>query len=254
MKILPPKSVDLILCDLPYGTTCLEWDSVIDFKALWAEYDRIIKDDGVICLFSAQPFTSALIMSNLSLYRYSWIWDKQGATGFLNCSTRPLKSTEDICVFSKATVGSLSKNPMRYYPQGLIRVKARKRNNPNSTFRKSQGYNGHNQLNTDTEFVQEFTNYPTEILRFKRELKPVHPTQKPVDLLKYLIRTYTREGEVVLDNCMGSGSTGVACVQTNRRFIGMEITEEYFSIAKQRITSAKQEKDGFRFLETEELW
>lgn len=240
LKILPTlsdKSVDMILCDLPYGTTCLEWDSVINFEQLWLQYERIIKDNSVIALFSTQPFTSILITSNLNLYRYSWVWDKCGATGFLNANYAPLKATEDINIFSKGTVGSLSKNPIIYYPQGVQRVNKQKYNNPNSKWRENKGYKGHNQLNTDSEYTQEYTGYPTNILRFKRELKPVHPTQKPVELLEYLIQTYTKENDIVLDNCMGSGSTGVACKNLNRNFIGIEINKEYFDIAENRINN-----------------
>lgn len=235
MDSIPAKSVDMILCDLPYGTTCLKWDSVLDSEKLWKHYERIIKDNGAIVLFSAQPFTSALIMSNTKLYRYSWVWDKCGATGFLNANYAPLKATEDINVFSKGTVGSLSKNPIRYYPQGVTEINQKKRNNPKSKWRENKGYGGHNVLNSDKEYTQKYTGYPTNILCFKREAKPVHPTQKPVELLSYLIKTYTKEGETVLDNCMGSGSTGVACASTGRNFIGIEKEEKYFNIALRRI-------------------
>ena len=238
MSTIPDKSVDMILCDLPYGTTCLKWDNVIDSEKLWAQYERIIKDNGAIVLFSAQPFTSALIMSNIKLYRYSWVWDKCGATGFLNANYAPLKATEDINVFSKGTVGSLSKNPVVYYPQGVVEVNQKKKNNPNSKWRQNKGYGGHNKLNSDTEYVQKYTGYPTNILRFKREAKPVHPTQKPVSLLEFLVKSYTLPGETVLDNCMGSGSTGVACANTGRAFIGIEKEQKYFETAKSRIEEA----------------
>lgn len=236
MCSIPDKSIDLILCDLPYGTTALSWDKVLDFNILWREYERIIKDDGIIALFSLEPFTSLLITSNIKMYRYSWIWKKDTATGHLNANYKPLNTTEDICVFSRGTVGSLSKKPIRYYPIGLVEVNKQKRNNPNSTWRKNKGYNSmNNKLNSNEPFVQKFTGYPNNILEFKRDKEKLHPTQKPVELLEYLIKTYTKEGETVLDNCMGSGSTGVACVHTKRKFIGIELNEKYFDIAKKRI-------------------
>lgn len=236
MKDISDKSIDMVLCDLPYGATALKWDNVIDFKLLWQEYERIIKDDGIICLFGIQPFTSMLIASNLKLYRYSWIWEKNSATGHLNANYKPLNITEDICIFSKGKVGSLSKNPIRYYPQNVKEINLKKKNNPNSTWRKRKGYNSMNNiLNSDKEFTQKYTGYPTNILKFKRDKCTYHPAQKPVALLEYLIKTYTNEGDTVLDNCMGSGSTGVACINTNRNFIGMELDEKYFNIAKERI-------------------
>ena len=236
MKDIPDKSIDCIICDLPYNTTCLKWDVVIDFNQLWTQYTRLIKDNGVICLFGTQPFTTMLISSNLYLYRYSWIWEKETPTGFLNANYAPLKKTEDICVFSKGTVGSLSKNPIIYYPQGVVAVNKVKKNNPNSTWRENKGYSGKgNQLNSNTEYIQKYTNYPTNILKFARDKKAVHPTQKPVALIEYLIKTYSKEGDCILDNCMGSGTTGVACKNLNRNFIGIELDEKYFNIAEKRI-------------------
>lgn len=238
MKDIPDKSIDMILCDLPYGTTACKWDTIIPFDDLWQHYERIIKDDGIICLFGIQPFTSELIHSNLRLFRYSWIWKKDTATGHLNANYKPLNITEDICIFSKGTVGSLSKKPIRYYPLGLRQVNIHKKNNPNSNWRKNKGYNSMNNiLNSNKPFIQKYTGYPINILEFKRDKEKLHPTQKPVELLEYLIKTYTNENDLVLDNCMGSGSTGVACVNTNRNFIGIEISEEYFDIAKERINN-----------------
>lgn len=238
MKSIEDKSVDMILCDLPYGTTALSWDKIINLKTLWEEYERIIKDNGIIALFSMEPFTSLLITSNLNMYRYSWIWKKETATGHLNANYKPLNITEDVCVFSRGTVGSLSKNPIIYYPIGLKEVNIQKKNNPNSTWRKNKGYNSSNNLlNSDKPFVQKYTGYPNNILEFKRDKEKLHPTQKPVALMEYLIKTYTNEGELVLDNCMGSGSTGVACINTGRDFIGIELDENYFNIAKDRINN-----------------
>ena len=236
MAGIEDKSIDLILCDPPYGATCLKWDKVIDFEQMWREYKRIIKDDGVIAIFGIQPFTSMLITSNPEMYRYSWVWRKDSATGHLNANYKPMQITEDINVFSYGKVGSLSKNPIRYNPQGVTEVNIKKRNNPNSTWRKNKGYGGENNLlNSDKPFTQKYTGYPDNILVFPRDKHAVHPTQKPVALLEYLIRTYTKENEVVLDNCMGSGSTGVACMNTNRRFIGIELDAQHFDTAKRRM-------------------
>lgn len=239
MKDIPDQSIDLILCDLPYGTTALKWDKVINNTLLWEQYKRIIKPNGIICLFAIQPFTSALIMSNVEMYRYSWIWEKDTPTGFLNCKYKPLNLTEDIAVFSFGTVGSLSKQPIIYYPQGLTEINKIKHNNPDSNWRENKGYpSTGNVLNSDKEYIQTHTGYPTNILKFARDKNAIHPTQKPVALLEYLIKTYTQEGQVVLDNCMGSGSTGVACKNTNRDFIGIELDEKYFTLAKERIEKA----------------
>ena len=241
MKNIEDKSVDCIICDPPYGTTCLKWDNVIDFESMWREYKRIIKDNGVIVLFGIQPFTSMLIASNQDMYRYSWIWKKDTATGHLNANYKPMQITEDINVFSFGKVGSLSKNPITYYPQGVVEVNIEKRNNPNSTWRKNKGYESMgNKLNSNEPFVQKYTGYPNNILEFARDKDAVHPTQKQVALLEYLIKTYTKEGEVVLDNCMGSGSTGVACINVGRKFIGIELEEQYFNIAKNRIEELRQ--------------
>jgi site-specific DNA-methyltransferase (adenine-specific) len=236
MNGIPDKSVDMILADLPYGTTANKWDSPIDSDKLWAHYKRIIKPDGIIALFAAQPFTTHLISSNLEMWRYNWVWQKEGASNFLNSHYAPLKITEDICIFAFTSVGSLSKNKIKYNPQGLVEVNIQKKNNPNSKLRKSFGYGGGNNLiNTDKEFIQKYTNYPTNILFFERDKDAIHPTQKPVKLLSYLIQTYTNEGDTVLDNTMGSGSTGVAAVSLNRNFIGIELNTEYFNVAEQRI-------------------
>lgn len=236
MKEIPNNSIDCIICDLPYGTTAHKWDAIIPFESLWSQYNRIIKQNGVIVLFATEPFTSSLIMSNPNLYRYSWIWEKESANGFLNANYAPLKITEDICVFSKAKVGSLSKNPIVFHPPTLVPINKAKRNNPKSNYRKQNGYQSSNNiLNSDKEYTQKYTGYPNNILFFARDSVTYHPTQKPIDLLKYLIKTYTNEEDIVLDNCMGSGTTGVACKHLNRKFIGIEKDNEYFEIAKKRI-------------------
>lgn len=218
MKSIPDASVDLILCDLPYGTTQNKWDAVIPFAELWTEYERICT--GAFVLTASQPFTSALLMSRPTLFKYAWVWEKSAATGHLNAKRMPMKLHEDVLVFSRMKVP--------YNPQGLVPF--------HRTVRR--GGNGSNFGTSGCENFQEFTNYPRSILRFAGDAKPVHPTQKPVALMEYLIRTYTNEGDVVLDNCMGSGTTGVACMNTGRQFIGMEQLPEYFDIAKARIETA----------------
>lgn len=218
MKSIPDASVDMILCDLPYGTTQNKWDAIIPFTELWREYGRICS--GAIVLTASQPFTSAMVMSRPDWFRYSWVWEKSSATGHLNAKRMPMKLHEDILVFSR--------KPAPYNPQGLLPFnKMTKRGNNGSNFGKSGAEN-----------FQDFTNYPRSILRFGSDTKPVHPTQKPVALMEYLIRTYTNEGDTVLDNCMGSGTTGVACMQSGRKFIGMEMDAGYFEIAKGRIQAA----------------
>lgn len=221
MKDIPDGSIDMILCDLPYGTTACKWDSVIPFEPLWKQYKRLIKKTGVIVLFSSQSFTTALINSNLSWYKYNWYWKKNNKTGALSSKVQPMRCVEDICVFYK--------QKPTYNPQGLVKLEKpiyHKIKSSNIYGRRSNGS------------IQRYTNYPTHILEFNNNDKRVHPTQKPVALLEYLIRTYTDEGETVLDNCMGSGSTGVACMNTGRQFIGIEKEQEYFEIAKQRIKEA----------------
>lgn len=210
---------------MPYGTTDCKWDSIIPFAPLWEQYDRVIKNNGAIVLFSAQPFTTKLINSNIKRFRYCWYWVKPQVTGFALAKRQPLRVIEDICVFYKKT-------PI-YNPQGLIEIK-----NPKSKVRRTKGeriYTKH----LEKEYTSKYTNYPKHTLFYSRESKNrLHPTQKPVPLLEYLIKTYTNEGETVLDNCMGSGSTGVACVNTGRKFIGIELDNTYFETAKQRIDNA----------------
>lgn len=241
MNGIESGSVDLVLCDLPFGTTAHKWDSIIPYDKLWEHYHRIVKNDGVVVLFATQPFTSTLICSNLEEWRYNWIWEKESANGFLNSAYAPLKKTEDICVFSKATVGSLSKNPIKFF---IEREEGKmKRNNPNSKFRKNSGYDGlNNKLNSNKEYVSH-SNVPSNILKCKRDSEKFHPTQKPIELLKKLIGFYTKEGDVVLDNCLGSGSTCVASLIMKRKFIGIEKDENYFEIAKKRIE--EYQKDIF---------
>ena len=215
MKTIEAGSVDMILCDLPYGTTQNKWDSIIPLELLWREYNRICR--GAIVLTAAQPFTSVLIASNLKDFKYVWYWRKNRATNVLNAKKMPLRDTEEVCVFRKGV----------YNPQGLIRVDQPSRNSVKDYDNYGTG--------TGKSYVQEFSNYPKQTLEFHSVQRTVHPTQKPVSLMEYLIKTYTNEGDTVLDNCMGSGTTGIACKNTGRQFIGIERDPSYFSIAKKRI-------------------
>jgi site-specific DNA-methyltransferase (adenine-specific) len=259
MKKIEDNSVDLILCDLPYGTTdrsgvekkngnnrLLKWDTVIPLESLWLEYKRVLKPKGVVVLTADQPFTSKLIMSNIEWFKYEWIWKKKKTTGFLLANYRPMKQTEDVIVFSPAHAAAASRHGgnMTYNPQGLIEKKVKKKNDPNrlGKFLHNPEHMGKgNKLLHETEYEQKFTNYPSEIIEFGLDRNVVHETQKPVALMEYLIRTYSNEGEIVLDNCMGSGTTGVACINTNRKFIGIEKKDEYYDAAKKRISISEQE-------------
>ena len=222
MKEIPDKSIDMILCDLPYGTTACKWDTIIPFEPLWGGYLRIIKPNGAIVLFCKQPFTTELIHSNLNLFKYVLVWQKDNHDNPLMAKKRFLNITEDIAIFYQ--------KQCTYNPQGIIEV--------NKITKQGRGCSLSQRNDRKSEYVQTFTNYPRNILTFKRDLPNIHPTQKPVALLEYLIKTYTNEGETVLDNCMGSGSTGVACINTNRNFIGYELDEKYFEIAGKRINEA----------------
>lgn len=239
MKQIPDKSVDMILCDPPYGTTACKWDSVIDFNLMWEHIERIVKDDSAIVLFGNEPFSSFLRMSNIKRYKYDWKWLKNTKTGFQTVKTQPMRRYEDVMVFSKGTIASGSDRNMKYYPQGLIEVNKKK------TVGKKPEYIGQRKNQEGKTYIAKYSHYPTNILEFKRETKVLHPTQKPVDLLKYLVNTYTNENEIVLDFTMGSGSTGVACVNTNRRFIGIELDEHYFDISCGRINQEYKYKEEY---------
>lgn len=227
---VPDKSVDLILCDLPYGTTQNKWDTVIPFEALWAHYNRICK--GAIVLTSAQPFTSVLIVSNLQQFKYQWVWNKSKVTGVLNAKKQPLRNHEDICVFYQ-------KQPT-YNPQGVVNCNIQSSTGVSGG--KSSANYGKIRQTESGKYTQRQTGYPRSVLSIASEGDTVHPTQKPVALMEYLIKTYTNEGDTVLDNCMGSGTTGVACANTNRKFIGMELDRDYFRIARRRISEAYKTK------------
>ena len=232
MKDIPDKSVDMILCDLPYGTTANKWDIVIPFEPLWEQYNRVIKHSGAIVLFASMPFTANLVSSNTKGFKYSWIWNKHAFANQMQAHYAPLKVTEDILVFTK------DGKKANYNPQNLIEINQSTRQGEKVT--ENIGGGTRNKI-----YKQKYTNYPRNILSFKRDNSRLHPTQKPIPLLEYLIKTYTHEGETVLDNCMGSGSTGVACVNTGRSFIGMELEEKYFEIAEQRINEARRNVELF---------
>lgn len=222
MSKIPDGSIDCVICDLPYGTTACSWDTIIPFEELWKQYNRIVKDNAPIVLFGAEPFSTLLRMSNIKNYKYDWYWLKNNVTGFSFAKTQPMRQIETISVFGKSTPN--------YYPQGLTKIekKVEKRNEKSDTII--------SKTLKEKSFIQEYTGYPKNVLRYDKEVKGTfHPTQKPVSLLEYLIKTYTKENEVVLDNCMGSGTTAIACVNTNRRFIGFETNEEYYRQALERI-------------------
>ena len=241
MKGIPDGSIDAIITDPPYEKTRGRWDSVIDLDLMWVELKRIIKPNGAIVLFGNEPFSSKVRCSNLDEYRYDWKWVKNRATGFPNCNYRPMNKYEDIMVFSKANASTGGKkNSMEYYPQNLIISNKVKKNTPkrHGLIQKDTNNVGKNNiLMQPTEYVQKYTNYPNNILNFDCDSKYVHPTQKPILLMEYLIKTYTNENETVLDFTMGSGSTGVAAKNLNRNFIGIEQDDKYFDIANERINS-----------------
>lgn len=229
MKYVPDKSVDLILADLPYGTTACKWDSIIPFEPLWTEYERIIKDNGAIVLTACQPFTSKLIASNFKIFRYEWIWKKGNhVTGFPNANRMPMKNHENVCVFYK-------KLPT-YNPQGVQHIKpVLVRNSPNM---KVMGKRNNDSLKK--HHVVKKKNYPKSVIDFPRDIGTFHPTQKPIALFEYLVRTYTNEGDTVLDNCMGGFTTAVACDNTGRNWIGFELEHEYCENGRGRINENRK--------------
>jgi len=244
MKLIPDNSIDLILCDLPYGVTKCKWDSVIDIDLLWKEYKRIIKKpQGVIALFAQQPFTSLIISKCFELFKYNIFWKKSRVTGFLLANYRPMKCIEEICIFSYggAAAASRHKGNMTYNPQGLITKVVNKKNSAKrigKMLNQKHHLGPNNKLTSDKPYQQKFTNYPKELVEFdivSKEESTNHETQKPIKLIEYLVKTYSNEGDVVLDNAMGSGTTGVACKNTNRKFIGIELKKEYFDLATERI-------------------
>ena len=237
MKKIKDNSIDMILCDLPYGTTACKWDSVIPFEPLWEQYNRIIKDNGAIVLFGSEPFSTHLRMSQINEYKYDWIWVKSKGLGFQHSKNMPLKRHEIISVFSKGSMGHkslLGDKRMQYNPQGVVYT-----DEIGIVDAKKHGANLGARPKQVGKQYKKAKNFPSSVLKFDSE-QGLHPTQKPVALLEYLIKTYTNVGETVLDNCMGSGSTGVACVYNGRKFVGIELDENYFNIAKERIEHAKE--------------
>ena len=214
--------VDCVITDLPYGITARnKWDNIIPLNIMWEKLNNLVKENGTVALFCSQPFTTKLINSNLNSFKYEWIWEKNNSTGFMNANKIPLRKHENIAIFYK--------KQCTYNPQGLIPY-----NKINKRGKVGLNYNDVN----SNKYIQKYTNYPTQILKFSYDKERLHPTQKPVALLEYLTKTYTNENETVLDFTMGSGSTGVACMNANRKFIGIELDKNYFNIAKQRIEEA----------------
>jgi site-specific DNA-methyltransferase (adenine-specific) len=234
MKYIDDKSIDMILCDLPYGTTACKWDTIIPFEPLWEQYERVIKDNGAIVLFGQEPFSSYLRVSNIENFKYDWYWEKERLTNIAQVKKRPGKTVETISVFYK--------KQCTYNPQ-MQKYEGKKRTN-----KVKNGKLG-KLIDDGTKRVKEYQDtgwrYPTQVLRFQRDIltSNLHPTQKPVALCEYLIKTYTNEGETVLDNCIGSGTTAIACINTNRNFIGFELDEHYYEIANERIQKALAEKE-----------
>ena len=228
MKDIPDKSIDMILCDLPYGTTACKWDTIIPFEPLWEQYKRIIKDNGAIVMTASQPFTTDLINSNREMFKYELIWEKDRPTGMFLAKLQPMKYHENIIVFSKSKT--------TYNPQMIDGKK-------NHSVGKGISKSSHYDLPILTDRENSSQKYPKSIIQFKREHPPIHPTQKPVELFEYLIKTYTNEGDLVLDNCAGSGTTGVACKNLNRKFILIEKEEKYIKVIEERL--GQQSATGF---------
>ena len=234
MKDIPDKSIDMILCDLPYQTTACHWDILIPFEPLWEQYKRIIKDNGAIVLTASQPFTSALVMSNIKDFRYCWVWDKKKGGNIMNLKSQPYKVHEDVCVFSI--------KPHLYYP---IMTEQKERTGKTYSKGEANGIENYGDIRTYNK------KYPKSILEISNadQREKIHPTQKPVPLFEYLIKTYTNEGDLVLDNCAGSFTTAIAAINTNRNYICMEKDETYFNIGKDRIEKHLTEKKNNLFYE-----
>lgn len=237
MKGLDAGSVDAVICDPPYGTTACAWDSVIPFAPMWECIKRAIKPRGAVVLFGSEPFSSLLRCSNLDWYKYDWVWEKNRPTDFVNANNKPLKSHENISIFSDGTTANGSLRKMVYAPVGV-----RKANICNR--RGSRGNAAGERPNQKDSYTQTSTDFPRSVLHFDVALETVHPTQKPVDLMAYLIKTYTNPGDTVLDFTMGSGSTGAAAIETGRKFIGIELDPHYFAVASERIEAAYRKAQG----------
>jgi len=230
MKEIPDGSVDMVLTDPPYGTTACKWDTIIPLEPMWEQLKRVTKENGAIVMTASQPFTSVLVMSNLKMFKYCWAWEKNKATGHLNSKKRPLVAHEDVAVFYD--------NPAMYNPQGLL-VKEKPTISKGDRGKKGIGSSGDVYGLAAKDAIQTHTNYPRSVIQVGVDMKAqYHPTQKPVALMEYLIKTYTNESETVLDFTMGSGTTGVAAKNLNRNFIGIELDEVYFKIAEERINKS----------------
>ena len=243
MKRIPEGSVDMILCDLPYGTTACSWDTIIPFEPLWEQYERVVKNNGAIVLTASQPFTSALVMSNPRAFKHSWVWHKKNAGNVLTAKYSPLKTTEDVLVFSKKG------KRVNYYPIFSYGHKDRSQDKPMkkktdlfSVIKSGEFKPGNNKPGD--------ARYPKHLIEFSNASRVgvVHPTQKPVALFEYLIKTYTNKGETVLDNCMGSGTTAIACMNTERNFIGFELDETYYEKSLERIKQHTTQTELFDYL------
>ncbi len=233
MKDIPDKSVDLVLTDLPYATTANSWDSLIPMDALWEQWNRVLVDNGTVLLFGSEPFSTKLRMTALDKFKYDWIWKKPYTTGFVHAKNMPLKDYEIISVFSKGKMGHrslLGDSRMTYNPQGVIqchKLKHAGKNKYGNIVRKN--------ASLKEDYYSEYSNFPRMCLEYGRDKDSFHPTQKPVALVSYLVKTYTNVGGVVLDCCMGSGTTAVAAIRTNRQFVGFELNKEYYDKACERI-------------------
>ena len=234
MKNIPDKSIDMILCDLPYGTTACKLDNVIPFEPLWEQYNRIIRENGIIALFGSEPFSTKVRVSAFDMYKYDWYWKKKKSNGFQHAKNRPLMAIETISIFSKSPMGHkslLGDKRMAYYPQGVTsKCQAVVKDGKHGRILGARP----NQVG---RVYEAFTNFPNNVLEYDNlwGKKAIHPTQKPVELIEYLIKTYTNEGKLVLDNCIGIGTTAIACMNTNRNFIGFEMDSKYYEIANNRI-------------------
>lgn len=242
MASLPDSSIDAVICDPPYGTTACKWDVVIPFNEMWQQLNRITKSNGAIVLFGSQPFTSLLISSNLVDFKYCWIYKKSKPSNFFAAKFQPLNDTEDVCVFSRGGANNGTKNRMIYNPQGIVKIEKHCKNS--KTIGGKIGEQHKTSMKRGANYIQEFCNYPKKTIEFNSQKATVHPTQKPVSLMEYLVKTYTHEGDTVLDFTMGSGTTGVACANLNRNFIGIERDKSYFDIAVERINKVVSQKES----------
>ena len=234
MSNIPDSSVDMVLADPPYGTTACKWDSIIALEPMWEHLKRVIKPNGAIVMTASQPFTTTLIASNMKMFKYCWVWDKVRGSNFFAAKFQPLNNTEDVIVFSKGGCNNGAKNPVSYNPLGVSACNIETKNSKSVGGKIGDAHK--TAMVRGGDYTQTATGYPTKILRFVRDSNCHHPTQKPVALMEYLIKTYTNAGETVLDFTMGSGTTGVACVRTDRNFIGIELDKGYFDTAKKRIS------------------